>query len=68
MPRSFDSKEVIRLLLRDGWQQVAQEGSHIQFKHPKKPGRVTVPHPRRDLQAGTVRSIWRQAGWPWPPR
>ena len=68
MPRSFDSKLVIRLLLKDGWQQVAQEGSHVQFKHPQKPGRVTVPHPRRDLHAGTVRSIWRQAGWPWPPR
>ena len=42
---------------------VTQRGSHVQLKHPQKPGRVTVPHPRRDLPNGTVRSIYRQAGW-----
>jgi predicted RNA binding protein YcfA (HicA-like mRNA interferase family) len=34
--------EVLRMLQRDGWQQVAQRASHRQFKHPDKPGRVTV--------------------------
>ncbi len=34
----------------------------MQLKHPTKPGRVTVPHPKRDLPTGTVRSIERQAG------
>jgi hypothetical protein len=39
----------------------AQKGSHINLKHPVKPGRVTVPHPRRDLPIGTLKSIERQA-------
>jgi predicted RNA binding protein YcfA (HicA-like mRNA interferase family) len=46
-----------------GWTRVAVRGDHHQFKHPERPGRVTVPHPNRDLPAGTVRSIYRQAGW-----
>jgi predicted RNA binding protein YcfA (HicA-like mRNA interferase family) len=58
----MDSRAVIRRLEADGWFQVAQKGSHVQFKHPSKPGRVTVPHPRRDFPAGTLRSIESQAG------
>ncbi len=38
------------------------KGSHHQYRHPTKPGLVTVPHPRRDLPIGTLRSIARQAG------
>jgi len=57
----MDSREVIRKLLADGWRQVAQSGSHKQFKHPSKPGRVTVPSPRKDLPIGTLRSIEKQA-------
>lgn len=57
------SQEVIRRLLRDGWVQVRSKGSHRQFKHPERPGLVTVPHPKRDLPTGTLRSIFRQAGW-----
>jgi len=37
-------------------------GSHHHFKHPAKPGKVTVPHPRKDLTIKTIRSIERQAG------
>ena len=58
----MNSRDVIRLLLADGWVEVARRGSHAQFKHPPKPGRVTVPHPKRDLPRGTLRSIERQAG------
>jgi predicted RNA binding protein YcfA (HicA-like mRNA interferase family) len=58
----MNSREIIRRLRAEGWYQVAQRGSHVQFKHPSKPGRVTVPHPRHDLPSGTVRSIERQAG------
>jgi predicted RNA binding protein YcfA (HicA-like mRNA interferase family) len=53
---------VISALVADGWEKVAQKGSHAQFKHPIKPDRVTVPHPERDIPAGTLRSIERQAG------
>jgi len=52
-------------LKADGWEVVQIRGSHHQFKHPTKAGRVTVPHPKRDLPIGTVRSIYRQAGWQW---
>jgi len=57
-----NSREVIRALRRDGWYEVNQVGSHKQFKHPLKPGRVTVPHARRDIPLGTLRSIEKQAG------
>jgi predicted RNA binding protein YcfA (HicA-like mRNA interferase family) len=55
-------RDLIRLLLDDGWVQVAQRGSHRQLKHPTKPGRVTVAgHPHDELAPGTLRSILRQA-------
>jgi predicted RNA binding protein YcfA (HicA-like mRNA interferase family) len=57
------SQEVIKRLLAEGWRQVRQRGSHRQFKHPERPGLVTVPHPKKDLPRGTLKSIFRQAGW-----
>jgi predicted RNA binding protein YcfA (HicA-like mRNA interferase family) len=46
-----------------GWYQVAQRGSHRQFKHPSKPGRVTVAgKPSDELAKGTQMSILKQAG------
>jgi predicted RNA binding protein YcfA (HicA-like mRNA interferase family) len=56
------SGEIITRLRADGWFQVRQKGSHIQFKHPTKSGRVTVPHPKKDVPIGTLRSIEKQAG------
>lgn len=58
----MDSRQLIRNLEQDGWYRVAQRGSHVQFKHPAKPGRVTVPHPKKDIPVGTLKSIARQAG------
>jgi predicted RNA binding protein YcfA (HicA-like mRNA interferase family) len=55
------SREMIAALEANGWRQVAQVVSHVQFKHPEKPGRVTVPHPRKDIPLGTLRSIEKQA-------
>ncbi len=46
----------------EGWFEVAQRGSHKQFRHSDKSGRVTVPHPGRDIPIGTLRSIERQSG------
>jgi len=57
-----DSRDIIRELEADGWRLVGVTGSHHHFKHPVKPGKVTIPHPRRDLHPKTVRSIYRQAG------
>lgn len=60
------SREVIRKLEADGWHEVRQAGSHKQFRHPTKPGTVTVPHPKADLGKGTLRSISKQSGVPLP--
>jgi predicted RNA binding protein YcfA (HicA-like mRNA interferase family) len=55
--------EVLRLLSTDGWYLVATKGSHRQFKHATKPGRVTVAGKARDdLAPGTLSSILKQAG------
>jgi predicted RNA binding protein YcfA (HicA-like mRNA interferase family) len=58
----MNSREVIRRLMDDGWFEVAQVGSHKQFKHASKGGRVTVPVPKRDIPVGTLKSIEKQAG------
>jgi predicted RNA binding protein YcfA (HicA-like mRNA interferase family) len=58
----MNSRDVIAALRVDGWYEVAQKGSHVQFKHPTKPGRVTVVHPAREIPKGTLRSIERQSG------
>ena len=56
-------RDVIRRLEKDGWVKIAQKGSHRQFKHPTKSGKVTVPGKASDdLPEGTYRSILRQAG------
>lgn len=61
--RSVDSREIIRKLEEDGWRLKTVKGEHHHFVHPTKPGKVTVPHPAKDLKKGTVGSIYRQAGW-----
>jgi predicted RNA binding protein YcfA (HicA-like mRNA interferase family) len=56
-------RDVLMLIETDGWYQVAQKGSHRQFKHPVKPGRVTVAgHPSQEMDKGTLNSILKQAG------
>jgi predicted RNA binding protein YcfA (HicA-like mRNA interferase family) len=56
-------REVLRIIEDDGWILVSQKGSHRQYKHPTKTGRVTVAgHPKDDLAPGTLNSILRQAG------
>ncbi len=58
----MNSMAIIKKLKADGWFSVHVVGSHHQFKHPVKPGKVTVPHPKKDLPLPTVRSILKQAG------
>ena len=56
-------RDVIKLIERDGWHLVTTEGSHRQYKHSTKPGRVTVSgHPRDDVHPKTLKSILTQAG------
>jgi predicted RNA binding protein YcfA (HicA-like mRNA interferase family) len=62
MIHTMQSRELIRLLQSDGWRLHRVRGSHQQFKHPVKPGTVTVPHPKKDLGVGLVKAIRKQAG------
>ena len=56
------SREVIKILKADCWYEVNCVGSHHQFKHPSKPGRVTVKHPCKSIPPKTLKSIEKQSG------
>lgn len=62
--KRFKVKEIIEMLLADGWFLHSQVGSHRQFKHPTKRGRVTVnAKPSDTLSQELLNSIFKQAGW-----
>lgn len=58
-----NSRDIIRRLEKEGWRLVRSKGSHRQYKHPTKPGRVTVAHPKKDIPLKTLRNIYESAGW-----
>jgi len=58
----MNSRDVIKRVEKDGWYEVNHEGSHKQFKHPTKKGRITVPHPKREIPIGTLKSIEKHSG------
>lgn len=60
--KSYSSREVIKILNADGWYEVRCVGDHHQFRHPTKPGLVTVTHPVKDIPRRTLGSIEKQAG------
>lgn len=62
MVKSYSSREIIAILQKDGWFFLGARGDNHYFGHPTKPGKVTVPHPVKDLAPRTVRSIFRTAG------
>jgi predicted RNA binding protein YcfA (HicA-like mRNA interferase family) len=56
-------RSLIKKIESDGWQYMYTTGSHRHFKHPEKPGKVTIPgHPGDDVTPGTLRSVLKQAG------
>jgi len=56
-------RDIIKTLKKDGWYVVATRGSHRQFKHPEKAGRVTIAgQPNDEIATGTLGSILRQSG------
>ncbi len=63
MDLAKNSREIISLLTKDGWVLKRVTGSHHHFGKAGVPVIVTVPHPKRDLPIGTVRSIYKRAGW-----
>jgi predicted RNA binding protein YcfA (HicA-like mRNA interferase family) len=58
----MDSRALIKELERDGWVLHSVTGSHHHFKHPSKPGKVTLPHPTKDMHPKTIKSVRKQAG------
>ncbi|HWR59401.1 MAG TPA: type II toxin-antitoxin system HicA family toxin [Thermodesulfovibrionales bacterium] len=55
-------RDIIKLIETDGWYIVVTKGSHRQYKHPSKQGRVTIAgHSNDDLAPGTLNSILKQA-------
>jgi len=56
------SRDVIALLEKAGWRKIRQRGSHVQMKKDGVAALVTVPHPKKDLKRGTLRSIERASG------
>jgi predicted RNA binding protein YcfA (HicA-like mRNA interferase family) len=63
---SANTRDVLAKLRADGWKEARRgPGDHVQYKHPTKPGRVTIDTGAREQTTGTLRSIYRQAGWEW---
>ena len=59
-------KAVEMRLRREGWGIVRKgPGDHVQYRHPDRPGRVTLDTGKGEIPAGTLRSIFQQAGWGW---
>ena len=56
-------RDLIKMIEKDGWLYMYTTGSHRHFKHPEKPGKVTIPgHPSDEIPLGTLKSILKQAG------
>lgn len=55
-------REIEKILKQDGWELVDIKGSHHQYKHPTKPGKVTIPNHNGDIKPLTLKSILKQAG------
>lgn len=58
-----NSREIIDRLVGEGFEYVSHRGSHRKYAHRASGRVVIVPHPKRDIPIGTVRSIYKQAGW-----
>ena len=56
------SGALMKLIKEEGWQLARIRGSPHHYKHPSRSGLVTVPHPKKDIPIGTVKSILKQAG------
>ncbi|MEG1648451.1 MAG: type II toxin-antitoxin system HicA family toxin [Rikenellaceae bacterium] len=62
--KRYKVSEILKMLKKDGWMIVSQKGSHRQFKHPTKKGRVTINGKTSDtLEQFLLNSIFKQAGW-----
>ncbi|NSW89303.1 MAG: type II toxin-antitoxin system HicA family toxin [Firmicutes bacterium] len=55
-------RELEKIVTADGWVRKSSVGSHIHYKHPTKPGKVTIPNHRGDIKPAVVNSVLKQAG------
>ncbi|MBU3886804.1 type II toxin-antitoxin system HicA family toxin [Methylosinus sp. KRF6] len=64
--RSNKRNDIEARLHADGW-RISRKGpgDHVQYTHPDRPGRVTIDAGAKEFPTGTLRSIYKQAGWPW---
>jgi predicted RNA binding protein YcfA (HicA-like mRNA interferase family) len=63
MPKRYKVREIIKMVEAAGWEYIGSKGSHRQFKHPDKPGKVTIAgHPNDDVHPAILKSILDQAG------
>ena len=62
MPKRYTSRELIKIVEKDGWFLVNIEGSHHKFNHNTKKGHVIIPHPKKDMDIKTANNILKQAG------
>jgi predicted RNA binding protein YcfA (HicA-like mRNA interferase family) len=60
--KSYNSREIIKLIEANGWYYIGANGSHHYYKHPTKSGKVTVPHPRDSFPPKTQKNILTSAG------
>lgn len=58
----MNSQQLIKRLEDDGWMLRGVRGSHHVYRHPSKPGHISVPHPKKDLGVGLVNQLLKQAG------
>ena len=64
--RPLTPREVVKMLRADGWDVKRKgPGDHVQFTHATKPGKVTVDTGVTEIPTGTLKSIFKQAGWDW---
>ncbi len=62
MPKRYTSRELIKIVEKNGWNLKRITGSHHHFRHQTKPGTVTIPHPSNNIHIKTALSILKQAG------
>jgi len=59
---TMKSADLVKLIQAEGWVLRGVKGSHHVFKHPTRPGHISVPHPKKDLGVGLAQKLLKQAG------
>ena len=60
--KSYSARKLIKILKLHGWCLVGVDGSHRNYKHPAKLGKVTITHPQKDIPKGILKSISKPSG------